>query len=182
MAPTPLTVLTPVPRWWSVWVRFTWFFSAVARGLVQRPLRKLSFIHCAHWSLVHRWPPDPAVGRERAAPCTLMFLTTFDGSSVQYVEAFVRVVPTQIAALYAGARGFPGPRRFRPVARYISEHMHPVDHAYAAHPDATTTSIAQALELRDRFAAFERRMARVSDNERFAREWDRFLTEVQDLV
>jgi hypothetical protein len=182
MAPTPLTVLTPVPRWWSLWVRFTWLFSAVMRGLVQRPLRKLSFIHFAHWSLICRWPSDPAVGRERAAPRTLMFLTTFDGSSIQYIDAFVRVVPTQIAALYTGARGFPGPRRFRPVARYIADHLHPVDHAYAAHPDATTTSIAQALELRDRFAAFERRVARVSSNERFAREWERFLTEVQDLV
>jgi hypothetical protein len=182
MAPTPLTVLTPVPRWWSVWVRFTWFFSALVHGLVQRPLRNLSFIHFAHWSLICRWPSDPAVGRERAAPRTLMFLTTFDGSSIQYIDAFVRVVPTQIAALYTGARGFPGPRRFRPVARYIADHLHPVDHAYAAHPDATTTSIAQALELRDRFAAFERRVARVSSNERFAREWERFLTEVQDLV
>ena len=108
MAPTPLTVLTPVPRWWSVWVRFTWFFSALVRGFVQRPLRNLSFIHFAHWSLVRRWPPDPAVGRERAAPRTLMFLTTFDGSSIQYIDAFVRVVPTQIEALYAARAASPG--------------------------------------------------------------------------
>jgi hypothetical protein len=182
MAPTPLTVLTPVPRWWSWWVRFTWLVSALLPGLVQKRLRRLSFIHFAHWSLVDRWPPDPAVGRERAAPRTLMFLTTFDGSSIQYIDAFVRVVPLQIAALYLGARGFPGPRRFRPVERYITDHLHPVDHAYAAHPDETTTSIASALELRDCFAAFERRVVRVSDNERFAREWERFLTEVQDLA
>jgi hypothetical protein len=182
MAPTPLTVLTPVPRWWSWWVRLTWLVSALLHGRVQRRLRDLSFIHFAHWSLVRRWPPDPAVGRERGAPRTLMFLTTFDGSSIQYIDAFVRVVPLQIEALYLGARGFPGPWRFRPVERYITDHLHPVDHAYAAHPDATTTSIAQALELRDRFAAFERRVARVTDNEGFAREWERFLTEVQDLV
>ena len=181
MAPTPLTVLTPVPRWWSVWVRLTWFFSALVRGLVQRPLRNLSFIHFAHWSLVNRWPPDPAVGPERAAPPTLMFLTTFDGSSIQYIDAFVRVVPTQIEALYAGARGFPGSRRFRPVARYIDECSHPVDHCYAAHPEATTTAIAQSLELRERFTAFEKRVAGVGEA-RFAREWERFLTEVQDLV
>src|SRR6476620_3986425 len=182
MAPTPLTVLTPVPRWWSLWGRSPWSFPALPGALVQKRLRGLAFIHFAHWSLVDRWPPDPAVGRERAAPRTLMFLTTFDGSSIQYIDPFVRVVPAQIEALYAGARGFPGPRRFRPAARYISDHMNSVDHAYAAHPDATTTSLAQALELRDRFAAFERRAARVSSSERFAREWDRFLTEVQDLV
>jgi len=182
MAPTPLTVLTPVPRWWSVWVRLTWVFSLLVRGLVQRPLRALSFIHSAHWSLVRRWPRDPAVAPDRAAPRTLVFLTTYDGSSIQYIDAFVRVVPANIEALYGGARGFPGPFRFRPVARYIDEHCHPVDHAWSAQPHATTTTIAQALALRDRFAAFERRVDPRWSDVRFAAEWEGFLTDVQDVV
>jgi hypothetical protein len=181
MAPTPLTVLTPVPLWWSLWVRFTWLVAAVTRGLVQKRLRDLSFIHFAHWSLVRRWPRDPAVAPDRAAPRTLVFLTTFDGSDIQYIDAFVRMVPDQIAALYLGARGFPGPFRFGPVARYIDDCSHPVDHCYAAHPEATTTATAQALELQQRFAAFEARVAG-ADEERFAPEWRRFLTQVQDLV
>jgi hypothetical protein len=181
MAPKPLTVLSPVPLWWSLWVRCTWLVAAVAGGLVQRRLRELSFIHFAHWSLVRRWPADPAVSPDRAAHRTLMFLTTFDGSDIQYIDSFVRVVPGQIEALYGGALGFPGPRRFRPVERYIAEHSHPVDHSHAAHPEATTTAIAQALELRRRFAAFERRVAG-ADDERFAREWARFLADAQDLV
>ena len=182
MPPTPLTVLTPVPLWWSLWVRFTWLLAPIAGGLVQRRLRALAFIHFAHWSLVRRWPGDPAVGPDRAASRTLVFLTTYDGSDSEYIDAFVRVVPVQIEALYGGARGFPGPRRTGPVTHYIEEHRHAVDHAYAAHPEATTTAIAQALALRDRFAAFERRMDGVRDNERFARAWERFLTDVQELV
>jgi hypothetical protein len=182
MPPTPLTVLTPVPLWWSLWVRVTWLLAAVTGGLVQRPLRNLSFIHFAHWSLIRRWPPDPAVGPDRVAPRTLLFITTYDGSSIQYIDAFVRVVPNRIEALYAGARGFPGAYRFGPVQRYIDDHRHPVDHSYAAHPEATTTAIAQALELRDRFAAFERRAGDLVDDARFAREWERFLTDVQRLV
>lgn len=181
MAPTPLTVLSPVPRWWGVWARLTWLFARLAGGLVQRPLRDLSFIHFAHWSLVARWPGDPAVSADETADRTLVFLTTFDGSDIQYIDAFVRVVPVQIAALYGGARGFPRPFRFRPVARYIDEHRAPVDHFWAAHPEATTTAIGNALALRDRFAAFERRVAGAGD-ERLAREWRGFLTDVQDLV
>jgi hypothetical protein len=181
MAPTPLTVLTPVPLWWSLWVRFTWLVAALTGGLVQRRLRDLSFIHFAHWSLVSRWPRDPAVSPDEAGARTLVFLTNFDGSNIQYIDAFVRVVPDQIEALYRGARGFPGARRFRPVAKYIADHSHRVDHFYAAHPEATTTAIGQALELRARFDDFERRVAGASD-ERFAREWETFLTEVQDLV
>lgn len=181
MAPTPLTVLSPVPLWWSLWVRLTWAFARLSGGLVQRPLRRLSFIHFAHWSLVGRWPRDPAVARDRAAARTLVFLTTFDGSSIQYIEAFVRVVPWQIRAVYSGARDFPGARRYRPVERYIAAHSHPVDHVYSADPQATTTATAQALELRERFARFEARVEGASDR-RFAREWERFLTSVQGLL
>jgi hypothetical protein len=181
MAPTPLTVLSPVPLWWSLWIRLTWAVARVSRGLVQRRLRSLSFIHFAHWSLIGRWPPDPAVAADRNAPRTLIFLTTFDGSGIQYIEAFVRVVPGQIRALYGGARDFPGPRRYRPVERYIREHSHCVDHFWAANPLATTTTTARALELRARLETFERSVAGAGDRH-FAREWERFLTSVQDLV
>jgi hypothetical protein len=181
MAPTPLTVLSPVPRWWSLWVRFTWLVAALSGGLVQRPLRRLEFIHFAHWSLVARWPADPAVSRDRSAARTLVFLTNFDGSGIQYIDAFVRMVPAQIGALYGGARDFPGPWRFRPVARYIDDHSHRVDHFWAAHPEATTRSIAQALELQARFGDFERGVAG-ADARRFEREWRRFLSRVQDLL
>ena len=125
MPPTPLTVLSPVPRWWGAWARLTWLVARLGVGAVQRPLRNLSFIHFAHWSLVGRWPPDPAVSPDDAADRTLVFLTTFDGSDIQYIDAFVRVVPLQIEALYGGARDFPGPFRFRPVNRYITEHCAP---------------------------------------------------------
>src|SRR3954464_3715389 len=181
MAPTPLTVLSPVPRGWGAWARLTWLVARLLRGVVQRPLRDLSFIHFAHWSLVARWPSDPAVSPDAAADRTLVFLTNFDGSDIQYIDAFVRVVPVQIEALYGGARDFPGPFRFRPVARYIARHSHPVDHFYAAHPEATTTAIGQALELRARFDEFERRVAGAGD-EQFAREWEAFLTAAQRLV
>src|SRR4051794_3994157 len=137
MAPTPLTVLSPVPRWWGAWARLTWLAARLLRGVVQRPLRDLSFIHFAHWSLVARWPSDPAVSPDDAADRTLVFLTNFDGSDIQYIDSFVRVVPFQIAALYGGARGFPGPFRFPPVARYIAGHRAPAPPLSGAPPPAT---------------------------------------------
>jgi hypothetical protein len=181
MAPTPLTVLSPVPRWWGAWARLTWLVARLGGGLVQRPLRNLSFIHFAHWSLVARWPADPAVSPDEAADRTLVFLTNYDGSDIQYIDAFVRVVPFQIEALYGGARDFPGPFRFRPVARYIDRCSAPVDHFWAAHPEATTTMIGQALELRGRFAAFEKRVAGASDAH-FAHAWAELMSDVQGLV
>jgi hypothetical protein len=91
------------------------------------------------------------------------------------------VVPTRINGLYRGAKGFPGPRRFGPVAQYIDDHSHPVDHFWMAHPQASTTMVSQALKLQ---AAYDRARPRLAadDPRRFAREWRRFLTEVQDLL
>src|SRR3954470_3991447 len=119
MAPTPLTVLSPVPRWWGAWARLTWLVARLLRGVVQGPLRDLSFLPFAHWALGPRWPPAPAVSPDAAADRTLVFLTNFDGSDIQYIDSFVRVVPLQIAALYGGGRGLPRPARLPPAARLI---------------------------------------------------------------
>jgi hypothetical protein len=177
---TPLTILSPIPWWWAIWVRLTWVVSKLT-SRVKAPLLKLSFIHFARWALIERWPTDPQTPRDRAAPRALLFLTSFDGSDIQYIDAFVRVVPDRINGLYWGAKGFPGPKRFGPVNQYILDHSHEVDHFWMAHPQASTKMIAQALELQE---AYDRALPRldVDDPERFAREWRRLLTEVQELL
>jgi hypothetical protein len=184
MRARPLTVLTPVPWWWGLWIRFSWKLIdllGLAR-LVEAPLRKLSFIHFARWAVVGRWPPDRGGARDRSAPRSLLFLTSFDGSTTQYIDAFVRVVPGRIAGLYAGAKGFPGPFRFGSVERYILDHSHDVDHFWMAHPQASTTMVSQALALSRVYAAFEPRLRRAPDPKSFAREWRRFLTAGQGYL
>ena len=166
MRATPLTVLSPIPWWWALWIRLSW---PIARRvpLVAAPLRRLSFIHFARWALVPRR--------------SLLFLTSFDGSDIQYIEAFVRVVPGRINGLYRGATGFPGPRRFGPVARYIYEHNHTPEHFWIAHPEASTRMVSQALALARLYAAREARLDG-ADAKQFAREWRRFLHASQGLL
>jgi hypothetical protein len=178
MRATPLTVLSPIPWWWRLWIRLTW--PLADRGTwVKAPLLRLSFIHFARWSVISRWPTDRQTRRDRAAPPSLLFLTNFDGSNIQYIDAFVRVVPGRINGLYFGAKGFPGPRRFGPVARFINEQSHPVDHFWMAYPEASTTMVAQALALREAYAA-----ARFDDTDpsRFAAQWRAFLTKAQEYL
>jgi hypothetical protein len=166
MRATPLTVLSPIPWWWALWIRLSW---PIARRvpLVAAPLRRLSFIHFARWALVSRR--------------SLLFLTSFDGSDIQYIEAFVRVVPGRINALYGRATGFPGPRRFGPVNDYIAAHNHTPDHFWIAHPEASTRMVSQALALARLYAAREARLD-AADAGEFAREWRRFLAASQGLL
>jgi hypothetical protein len=180
MRATPLTILSPVPWWWARWVKFTWVVARLT-SRVTAPLRALSFIHFARWALIERWPSDRQTPRDRAAPRSMLFLTSFDGSGIQYIEAFVRVVPARINGLYWGAQGFPGPKRFGPVNEYIEAHSHPVDHFWMAYPDASTTMVDQALELQ---AAYDDALPRLqgADPRRFREEWQRLLTDVQELL
>jgi hypothetical protein len=164
MRATPLTVISPIRWWWKPWVRFTWLIARRV-PMVAAPLRRLRFIHFARWALLPR--------------NRLLFLTSFDGSDIQYIEAFVRVVPGRIRGLYFGAKGFPGPRRFGPVDRYIRDHSHPIGHFWIAYPEASTTMVRHALELRD---AYEAAQLDAADAETFGAEWRRFLTEVQGLL
>jgi hypothetical protein len=164
MRATPLTLISPIPWWWALWIRVTWPFARRIPSVAE-PLRRLEFIHFARWSLLP--------GRRR-----LLFLTSFDGSSIQYIDAFVRVVPARINGLYWGATGFPGARRFGAVKEYIDAHSHRVDHFWIAHPQASARMINQALELKDLYAQFERRFD-TPDAKAFAREWRAFLTAAQ---
>jgi hypothetical protein len=167
MRATPLTIISPIRWWWKPWVRFSWM---VARHvpLVAAPLRRLQFIHFGRWALMPRR--------------RLLFLTSFDGSDIQYIEAFVRVVPGRINGLYWGATGFPGSKRFGPVARYIYDRSHPVDHFWMAQPEASTRMVAQALDLAELYRASAARLDDAADAKAFAREWQRFLTAAQRFL
>lgn len=178
---TPLTILTPLRPWWAAWVRFTWLLAALT-PLVARPLRRLSFIHFAHWSLITRWPVDRRLPAEPAAGLPWMvFQTNFNGSANQYIAAFCRVVPGRIRLLYWGAYGFPGPRHAGPVEHYIEHNSFPASHFYSAHPQASVTMITAALELRRRFHRFAAQAAAM-DAAQLAPAYRRFLGQVQSLL
>jgi hypothetical protein len=166
MRATPLTIISPIRWWWKPWVRLTWLIARHT-STVAAPLRRLSFIHFARWALLPRR--------------RMLFLTSFDGSDIQYIEAFVRVVPGRINLLYGGAKGFPGAARFAPVAQYIGDHSHPVDHFWMAHPDASTRMVSQALALAELYERFEPRL-HTDDPKHFAREWRAFLSRAQELL
>jgi hypothetical protein len=150
---TAITVITPMPRWWDATLRanFRRLDRRRRRGRRSRimsNLERLSFISFAHWSPV-RLPS----GRY------LVFQSNFNGAAKQYVEAFARIVTWGMRGLWAGATGVPGPLPVAAFEAYIMDQRLPVDHYYCAYPEASTKMVLAALELRERHAALQRRLA-----------------------
>lgn len=165
----PITVLTPVSRLWSWWLRLSWPL-ADRSAFVKRPLLGFSFIHVAHWALAER--PD--------GPCVL-FQSNFDGPADDYAETFALQVPWRIRGMWQGGRGFPGPRPANDFVRYVLDHAAEADaphHYYAAYPTATARTVRAALALRVAFEDLERSAAGLRADE-LAVAWQRFLTREQ---
>jgi hypothetical protein len=179
----PITVLTPVRRIWSWWLRLSWPPADRNRWIspwIKRPLLALSFIHAAHWGLIDRLPAAGPRRRARRLPVPyVVFQSNFDGPPREYAEAFAIKVAWRINGLWRGGYGFPGPR---PQARFVDYVMrHALDgpfHYYSAYPTGTVRTVGAALALEESFGRFRSEAAGL-DAEAFAEAWREFLTREQ---
>ena len=144
---TPLTVLTPMPRRWVPLLRGFLFL----RHLLGAPedLKRMSFIHFAHWSVLPRFPGQS----RRSRYAYLLFRSDFNGAWGKYIDAFSLEIPTRMALIWGWSYGFPGALPTEPFRRYIRRNDLPVGHYWAAYPEASVTEIAAALRVRDAYRA-----------------------------
>jgi hypothetical protein len=186
-----MTVVSTTPRWWAWWLRFNWTRARLMRPL--RPRRRsrrskrvlaLASITFAHWSLLDRLPPGRPRRASRRFPrglSYLVFQSNFNGTRDLYLETFSVVVRWKMRLLWAGCCGVPD---LIPISRYQAfakqQDIAPV-YYYSAYPEETTKTIGAALELRERFEAFAPRVESLSA-ERFAAEYDEFVTRVHTLL
>ena len=175
----PITVLTPVRRLWSWWLRLSWLF-ADRSPWIKRPLLALSFIHAAHWGLMDRLPASGPRRRGRRLPVPyVVFQSNFDGPAEEYAEAFAIKVAWRINGLWRGAYGFPGPRPQATFVKYVLDHaVNGSYHYYSAYPTGTVRTVRSALELEESFERFRRGAADL-DAAAFAEAWREFLTREQ---
>lgn len=167
-----LTTLSPMPRRWSWLVR-----GALRLKRAQGPdpmLQRLSFIHVAHWVVLDRFP-----GQRHASRYTyLLFMSNFNGSWREYIDAFSTAIPKRMALLWGTAFGFPGAQPPLPFVRYIEQNQLSPAHYYSAYPEATATEIGSALRVTEQF---DRDVAPATslDDEQFGRAWRGFVETVQ---
>jgi hypothetical protein len=152
---TALTLILPIRRGGDIWLRLL-FRAANHFAYVTAPLRRLSFIHFARWTII----PGPD-GRP-----WLWFESNFDGDLPQYMETFARAVPWRMRAVWGMTERFPGLHPMEAFASWVDANRVEAGHYWCAYPDATTTMAGAGVRVLSRFADFTGRTW--PDDEAFA--------------
>ena len=160
---TPLTMFVPMKPGGALWLRLL-FFASRHLAFVTAPLRRLSFIHYARWTVLPgRW---------------LHFESNFDGDLPQYIDTFSHALRWRMRLAWGMCSGYPGLVPAHRYAGWSNAHTFPESHYYAACPEASTSMVGAGLRLLPRFEEI-RAVAARADADTFAREYLRFLTDVQ---
>jgi hypothetical protein len=181
---TAITVITPIPWWWALWLRFNFWRAEVARRLkgpskIERDLAKLAFIGFAHWGVTARVPARAGLWRSRRLrPGCLVFQSNFNGFAAEYIEAFSRILTAGMRAIWGGGYGVPGPLPVGPFQEHILRHKLETGNYYAAYPQASTKIVLSALEVGRLHERFHHQFSS-ADPEEFAAGFRRLLTEAQ---
>ncbi|GAC1334498.1 MAG: hypothetical protein NVSMB22_26970 [Chloroflexota bacterium] len=176
-----ITVLTPVKPGWTLWLRLLFWIAGHFQSFTA-PLRQLSFIHYARWNIIKSIPYNGAPQTpEQLNYQYLLFTSNFNGTWDAYIDAFSYTVPQRMSQIWGSSYGFPGPLPVKPFKEYIRRNEFVANHYYSAYPDATTTIVLDALELRKRFAVFKEQ-ARAMEPDEFKAAYQAFLTDVQRYI
>jgi hypothetical protein len=176
-----VVVISPAPRWWALWLRFSWP-AADRTPWLKRTLVKLSFIHVAHWSLVDRVPARDPGDRSRRLPYHyLVFQSNFNDDLTAYIDAFALIVPWRMRLMWGGIRAFPGPSVVDRFVNFVAHSATPVQHYFSGYPEGSARTIADAFELAGRHERFARESEDLSDAE-FTVAWNRFVQDNQRLL
>jgi hypothetical protein len=175
-----LTVISPVRTPWPLVLKLVFALVQAVPGLT-RVVRELSFIHYAHWSLVGRIPENgPPQRPEELRYTHLLFVTNYNGTWNQYIDAFARILTLGMRVFWGSSYGFPGPTPTEPFKSYIRHNELASGHYYCAYPRAGVTMISSALSVQGRFQALREIAADPTTTpEAFAGAYRRFLTDAQ---
>ena len=178
-----ITVITPMKWWKSYFLRLLFrmikwgFFAKVQEHLIQ-----LSFIHFAHWSIVKRGQ-FPRLSDDQPPDYTkydyLVFVSNFNGSWDQYIDAFTEVIPMGMDNIRKWSEGFPGSVPEGPFFEYIKHNQFAAAYYYNATPGAGATDITSALKVNEELYEFEKSSRDMSPVE-FEQAYQKFMIKVQN--
>jgi hypothetical protein len=174
-----MNVITPM-RPWKTWINRLLFCVARTQPGQLGGLLGLSIIHFARWVIIRRdqWP-DLGQGKPELQNDYMLFVSNFNGTWDQYIDAFSDGIPNGLDLFWYSSTKYPGSIPITPFKNYIRANQVDCDYYYNATPGAAQRDIKAALKVWaqiDQLAASHQ----VMSAEDFAKAYTKALVEVQN--
>lgn len=176
-----MIVITPLAKrlgWTNKWVfRFGRSFPGILAGLIG-----LKFIHFARWVIIPKdaWP-TLCEEQEKLDRDTMLFLSNFNGTWDQYIDAFSDGIPTGLDLFWYKNARYPGSVPITPFKKYIRNNQINCDFYYNATPGAAYRDVVSALRVKRALLELEELYsdAKVSPED-FAKAYRKKLSSIQN--
>jgi hypothetical protein len=174
-----MNVVTPM-RPWKTWINTLIFKVARTQPQQLGGLLGLSIIHFARWVMIRRdqWP-DLGQGRPKLQNDYMLFVSNFNGTWDQYIDAFSDGIPNGLDLFWYSSTKYPGSIPISPFKAYIRANQIDNDYYYNATPGAAQRDIKAALRVWGRIDELARQHATL-DPQHFASAYAAALTAVQN--
>jgi hypothetical protein len=143
-----MNVVTPM-RPWKTWINTLIFKVARTQPQQLGGLLGLSIIHFARWVMIRRdqWP-DLGQGRPKLQNDYMLFVSNFNGTWDQYIDAFSDGIPTGLNLFWYSAVKYPRSIPITDFKRYIVHNQIDCNYYYNATPGSAQRDIKAALKVR----------------------------------
>jgi hypothetical protein len=174
-----MNVITPMPPW-KTWINRLLFNVARGNPAQLGGLLGLSIIHFARWVIIRRdqWP---RVGR--GAPTLandyMLFVSNFNGTWDQYIDAFSDGIPNGLDLFWYASSKYPASVPITPFKNYIRANQIDTDYYYNATPGHAQRDIKAAQRVRAVLERLAEQHARM-EPEAFAAAWREALVAMQN--
>ncbi len=148
-----MNVLTPM-RPSRTWLQILIFMVSRAMPSRLSGLLGLKLIHFARWVIIRRnqWP-DPTPGAPQGQPGLnndyMLFLSNFNGTWDQYIDAFADGIPSGLDMFWYASTKYPHSIPISTFKAYIGTNQIQTAYYYNATPGAAQRDIKAALRVRE---------------------------------
>jgi hypothetical protein len=151
-----MNVLTPMSPW-RTWINAFLFMVARVMPGTLAGLAGLSLIHFARWVVVRReqWP-DLGQGKESCINDYMLFVSNFNGTWDQYIDAFSDGIPNGLDLFWYSSTKYPQSIPMTPFKNYIRHNQIDTNYYYNATPGAAQRDIKAALRVYDALLILEK--------------------------
>lgn len=182
-----MNVLTPIaPRWvWlfpGAWIQNLIFMISRALPSFLSGLLGLKLIHFARWVIIRRdqWP-NLGQGAQTLDDDYMLFLSNFNGTWDQYIDAFADGIPGGLDLFWYASVKYPHSIPISSFKDYIGANQLMTNYYYNATPGAAQRDIKAALRVRREVLALAE-IHRAGDAAAFARAYREALTRVANSL